>query len=357
MIALAVYSYLNHLRPFLIHTSTQLKIVSLFSRCPPPPNTLCSLVLFAMKSRTVVGRTLSKVKDRISSIGSLVSNSTDNPNPLVAPPKPFERPVATITASDPTLPPDEARVTSLDGAATPPSNPTPTTIAGLNIKTESWTVFNAHPKYHATAYVKIDVTCVPQSGGVPCPIPLPTYTNPGILQDLALELSLEGPGITLSHYGHLAYPVLKPSCHWINLIHIGIKDTSLASKLTTSFRSLGRSASRSAGRLGRYTNIDLINKWLHVLESDDAQHGANVGREPLILNATVRYKHSLLPKSTLLKDKTSCRVKMTQEEIERAEISGVDLKKTSESDDEGDSIEEDEERLREARVWGAPWLL
>ena len=354
---LAVSSYLNHLRSFLIHTSVQLDVALLFCRYPFPPNTLCSLVLFAMKSRTVVSRTLSKVKNRISSIGSLVSNSTDSPNPLVAPPKPFETPVATVIASDPTLPPDEARVTNLDGAATPPSDPTPTAIAGLNIKTEPWTVFNAHPKYHATAYVKIDVTCVPQSGGLPSPLPLPADTAPGNLLDLTLELSLEGPGITLSHYGDLVYPTLNPSCHWINLIHIGIKDTSLASKLTTSFRSLGRSASRSAGRLGRYTNIDLINKWLHVLESDDAQHGANVGREPLILNATVRYKHSLLPRSTRLKDKTSCRVKMTQEEIERAEISGVDLKKTTGSDDEADSVEEDEERLREARVWGAPWLL
>ena len=62
----------------------------------------------------------------------------------------------------------------------------------------------------------------------------------------------------------------------------------------------------------------------------------------------------------MLKDKASCRLKMTKEEIERAEISGVDLSKkragSDEDGDDGDDEDEYEERLREARVLGAPWL-
>ena len=140
-------------------------------------------------------------------------------------------------------------------------------------------------------------------------------------------------------------------------MHIGIKDSSLASKLSISLRSLGRSASRSAGRLGRYTNIDLINRWLNVLESDEPNPSV---REPVVVHATVRYKHSLLPKSTLLEDKTSFKVKMTKEEMERAELSGVDLHKRIKRDGDEEALDDDEdeyeERLREARVLGAPWL-
>lgn len=81
----------------------------------------------------------------------------------------------------------------------------------------------------------------------------------------------------------------------------------------------------------------------------------------MIVHATVRYKHSLLPETTTLEDKMGCRVKMTREEMERAEMSGVDLilKKrvgSDEDNDDGDGEDEDEERVREARVLGAPWL-
>jgi flavin-dependent dehydrogenase len=81
----------------------------------------------------------------------------------------------------------------------------------------------------------------------------------------------------------------------------------------------------------------------------------------VIVHATVRYKHSLLPETTTLEDKMGCRVKITRDEMERAEMSGVDmiLKKrvgSDEDNDDGDGEDEYEERVREARVLGAPWL-
>jgi hypothetical protein len=76
----------------------------------------------------------------------------------------------------------------------------------------------------------------------------------------------------------------------------------------------------------------------------------------------VRYKHSFLPESTMLEDTARCRVKMTKWEMERARIAG-DVYNTGDRAGEemgagvdGDGDEEDEERLREARVMGAPWL-
>ena len=313
-----------------------------------------------MKSRKAISRTLSKVKSRISSIGSLVSiNSTESPNPLLLPPPALVASIAPIVAKVSTTVDKQAEAAALDGAITPP-HPASLVIAGLNIKPESWTVFNSHPRYHATAYVKFDISCIAQSSGVPIAPPISPSHDPGQLQALTLELSLTGPGVTLSHYGNLTHSSLGThNDHWINLIHIGIKDTSLASKLSTSLRSLGRSASRSAGRLSRYTNLDLINRWLHVLESDDANTSTSeLHREPVVVHATVCYKHSLLSERTMLEDKASCRVKMTKEEIERAEMSGVGImstRKTAGSDDEGEE-DEYEERLMEARVLGAPFL-
>jgi hypothetical protein len=252
------------------------------------------------------------------------------------------------------------------------------------MSTESWTVFNTHPKYHATAYIKFDISCFPHPN-----ITTPTTPTLGHLYDLSLHLSLSGPGTTLSHYGNLTHntllhsqsPTADSDGHWINLLHIGIKDTSLASKLSTSFRSISRSAGRSigksAGRFGKYTNIDLINKWLTILESDAPEPE----REPVIVHAMVKYRHSLLPSSTELRGRVSCRVKMTRDEMERGVLSSVDLnldisdsarsrtvrtqrrvvgswygqgRKVEPMERESD--DEDEERIQEARVLGAPWL-
>ena len=79
----------------------------------------------------------------------------------------------------------------------------------------------------------------------------------------------------------------------------------------------------------------------------------------MVVHAKVRYRHSLLPDRTILEDKASCRVKMTKAEIERAEMSGVDLMSRSKlagSDGEDNDEDEYEERVREARVLGAPFL-
>jgi hypothetical protein len=281
-------------------------------------------------------------------------------------------------SSRPTSPPN------FDGSTLDPSSETPS-FAALNISTESWTVFNTHPKYHATAYIKLDISCIPHPN-----ITNLTTSTLGHLHDLSLHLSLSGPGTTLSHYGNLTHTTLLPASattdsdgHWINLLHIGIKDTSLASKLSTSFRTISRSASRSigksAGRFGKYTNIDLINKWLTILESDTPEPE----REPVIVHAIVKYRHSLLPSNTELRDRVSCRVKMTRDEMERGVLSSTDLnldisdsarsrtvgtqrrvvgswygqgRKVERLERESDDDDEDEERIQEARVLGAPWL-
>ena len=80
-----------------------------------------------------------------------------------------------------------------------------------------------------------------------------------------------------------------------------------------------------------------------------------------MVNATVRYKHSLLPEHTMCLDEVGCSVKMGKGERERAEMT-VELEgqrtKRSGSDEDGHETSEDEEeeRVREARVLGAPWL-
>lgn len=313
------------------------------------------------KSRTFISRTLSRVKSRISSLGS----TSDSPNPLIAPPSPRE----TLASPTPTRRSDRHtqhhRVddTSLkstaaylrgveddtsarvDGIAEASSRPLDLAVAALHLKASTWTVFGTHPKYSATAYVNIELVCGKHQE---CKIvtseqelaQCPTREQPaGHLRDLSLETTITGPGILIKQYGHPKRPSLAPGERWLVVHHIGIRDTSLASKLSTSFRSLG-------GRLGRLSNMEMINHWLDVLRKDTEQ--ADSSRERPQVSVRVEFKHNLLPSTTLLVEERSIELAMIEDETEGTRLEGVRLDHAEE--------QEDEERLREMRVLGAPWL-
>lgn len=316
------------------------------------------------KSRTLISRTLSKVRSRLSSFDFV----GESPNPLLAPP------TASTTISTPTRQPRPqstdapsylgAALASFDDSTLvrPDDGPVPLatdgaieahslahrppSIATLQVKTLTWTVFGTHPKYPATAYVNIDLACeversiaaAKREEGTERDDTLAAMSA-GQLFDLTLQTTLTGPGSLIKRYGHTERRSMETGQRWLVVLHIGIKDTSLASKLSTSFRSLG-------GRLGRISNVDVINRWLDVLHRDTAQAESDTQR--LQLSMRVEFRHSLLPCTTLLVEERDIEVAMTETEKERAHLEGINL----DSGDDG----EDEERLREFRVLGAPWL-
>ncbi|ETN38160.1 uncharacterized protein HMPREF1541_07784 [Cyphellophora europaea CBS 101466] len=313
------------------------------------------------KSRTFISRTISRVKSRISSFGS----TTESPNPLIAPPSPS----TTLISATPTpracrtLPPRRTvhgtsigqnvdrtsrevnRAPPVDGPSDRDEASRWPAVAALELKTSTWTVFGTHAKYPATAYVNFDITCeyhehvVGNSGGSELHRDSANAKEGGFLMDLTIIPTLTGPGVLLKQYGHVTKKSLSPGERWMLVLHIGIKDTSLASKLSTSFRSLG-------GRLGKVSNVDVINRWLEVLQKDTAQ--PELVRPKLLVSARVGFRHSMLPQTTLLIEERMTEVAMTEQEMERARLGGVKLEDVDE--------EEDEERLREMRVLGAPWL-
>lgn len=207
-------------------------------------------------------------------------------------------------------------------------------------------MFGTHPKYPATAYVNFEISAIAYNDTATATTrkrPNATDTRQvcdGYVYDLTIKPTVSGPGIILKQYGDLIRPQLSTGDRWILVLHVGIKDTSLASRLSTSFRSLG-------GRLGRISNVEVINRWLDVLQRDTAATSGS-RQQPLEVSATVEFRHSLLPPSTILSHQCSIEIAMTAADMERAKAEGVKL---------GDvSDDEDEERLQEMRVLGAPWL-
>jgi hypothetical protein len=321
------------------------------------------------KSRTLISRTISRVKSRISSFGSL----TESPNPLIAPPS-ISDPIATPTRASksktvghrshraPEVDRRNAHVLGVtasplvDGAvdASQSARPPIITIASLKVKTSTWTVFGTHPKFPATAYVNIDLDCEPSQKSI---VALKEQEDDqtqhkkavhqpdaGILYELSVQTSLTGPGVLIKQYGHESRQCMRIGERWLVVLHIGIKDTSLAARLSTSFRSLG-------GRLGRISNVEVINRWLDVLHRDGEKGREEMDtQQRLEVEVKVVFKHSALPRTTLCMEERTVEVALTEDEVERAKLEGVKLEGGEEE------VEEDEERLREMRVLGAPWM-
>ena len=93
--------------------------------------------------------------------------------------------------------------------------------------------------------------------------------------------------------------------------------------------------------------MDVINRWLDVLQKDTTSH-ATASRISPQVQVKISCRHSLLPETTTLTEERTVQIAMTELDVERAEIEGIKL--------DGDSEDDDEERLQEMRVMGAPWL-
>lgn len=309
------------------------------------------------KSRTLIGRTLARVKSRLTSFGS--GEGTQSPNPLIAPPASpsrTRRAFRTVPQRSPAHDTIRAPKTQRTVIANNSSTRTITNIrngqtqskregvhildldvdeariAALRVDTSTWTVFGTTAKYAATAYVNIEVSSTANAAAED------GNASAGHLYGLKISHIVTGPGVIIKQYGDVTRRVLVPGEEqWTSVLHIGIKDTSLAAKLSTSFRSIG-------GRLKKVSNMEVINRWLNVLQEDTAPRSTTMHSDPVEVRIKITFKHTLMPRTTTLYEERLVTVAMTEGEVERA--------KAVLNDDE----DEDEERLREMRVLGAPWL-
>lgn len=194
-------------------------------------------------------------------------------------------------------------------------NPLPA-IAALKVDAFTFTVFGRHPKFGVSAYAIFDVTALRQNPfldgqrSVFPPMPPPPYrlTNdyPGNLIDLEIESFISGAGLKLAEIGSSKIETLYVEDHWVIVVHVGVKENSLASRLSTSVRSRQSTTPRQSE--DKYSSFSLIDQWLDVLKMEKKKKN-----EPVIVTAVVRYRHCFLPDDALVETRASCTIKMQPE--------------------------------------------
>ncbi|RMD41536.1 hypothetical protein DV735_g3607, partial [Chaetothyriales sp. CBS 134920] len=211
-----------------------------------PPS---QLTMRTSMSRTVVSRTFAKVRSRISSIGSATSQGVDDNKPTTAtntspvtPPKTGE-PSQQLPAPAPATAGADSTQDDVSSSRSPPTSCPEDKqppegegrgegrfpqISGLVITPSTWTICAnpSYPEYAATAI----------TGGA--------HT---VLQD----------------FTQYRLARLEPDGTWLCLVHLAFNETSLASKLAASWKSLKSRTSRS---LKSY-NLETIDRWLDILST------------------------------------------------------------------------------------------
>ncbi|EXJ82869.1 hypothetical protein A1O3_06684 [Capronia epimyces CBS 606.96] len=239
-----------------------------------------------------------------SRVGPIAYHPVGSPNPLRAP--------------QPSL----ASVLSRQTSPSTEETPLPA-IAAVKIDTFTTTSFGQNPKFSATAHAIFNVTAVPQNAcmadesDASSNLPLPPYrlmdNYPGYLTDLEFQTFISGPGTKLVEMG----PPTRESLHlgdsWVTVVHLGVKETSLASRLSISVRSKGNSS--AARSMEKSASMSLIDQWLDVLKMDNRKKN-----EPVVVTAVIKYRHAFMPADTWLKTRTSCTPDMTGKNIAEAEI-------------------------------------
>jgi len=231
-----------------------------------------------------------------------------SPNPLNAPPNSLD-----LSRRPPTVDPSSTHGTPVPG------------VAAIKVEALSFCVFDKDPKYSATGYAIFDVTAINQNNlcnenaGIafnplstaqyqadPSLPPPPYYlmnNYPGRLADLTIETSVSGPGIKLVQMGLQHLYSLKVGGRWVTIVHLGLKENSLASRLSTSIRS--RENKSSVKGHEKSPSLSLIDQWLDVLKMD----GRNKN-EAVVVTAVIKYRHAFMPANTFLETRAECSVNM-----------------------------------------------
>lgn len=209
-----------------------------------------------------------------------------NPNPLLVPPPSAHSGLPSISASDASL----IRQGLVAGNRVRLPN-----ISALTVDTYTFMVQSNDPKYRAIAYVVFDLSTREQNSlhrnsDVNPYVPEPPYNMidaySGFLHELSIETTVSGPGVQVSQIGLSSLAYLNNDDRWVFVVSLGIKDTSLASRLSTSLRHRQSNAQMSSA-------MAMVDHFLDVLKTDKDE-------ESVVLSAVIRYRHGFLPPDTKL---------------------------------------------------------
>lgn len=147
------------------------------------------------------------------------------------------------------------------------------------------------------AYVIIDVACCAQNARQSqqrlCQRGPPAShldNDPGCLDGLQMAISIEGPCGQLWEAGAPQRQTLGVGDRWTVVVKLGLKETNLAARLSSSARSRTRNS----------TSLALIDQFLQTLEMDSKRS------EPVYLHAVVKYRHAFFPEDTMLETGAVC---------------------------------------------------
>lgn len=181
-------------------------------------------------------------------------------------------------------------------------------IAALNIETSTFTIFGQNAKYGATAYAIFDMSVDKQNALSTAPsvndasVPAGPYrlldNYPGNLANLEIQTSISGAGVNLVEIGVPKVTRLNVGNRWIYMVHVGVKENSLASRLSTSVRS----------KENKSLPISIIDQWLDVLKLDNRKK-----TEPVTVTVVVKYRHNFMPATTTLETRATCAIKLVSE--------------------------------------------
>ncbi|KAI1616113.1 hypothetical protein EDD36DRAFT_461007 [Exophiala viscosa] len=211
-----------------------------------------------------------------------------NTNPLYAPPPSLHERPPSISASERSA--IRRGVTSIDLARIP-------LLTAITVDSQAFKAHEDGPKYRATAYAIFNITALKQNPLIATEGYQPMQNYPGTLLDIKIGTEISGPGIKLGEMGAQRYAMLNTGDCCAIVVRIGIREDSLASRLSTSLRSRN-------GNLEKSTSAVLIDHFLDVLKMDNNKHD-----EPVVVSAIIKYRHNFLPETTLLETRASCTIK------------------------------------------------
>ncbi|EXJ87741.1 hypothetical protein A1O1_04667 [Capronia coronata CBS 617.96] len=183
-------------------------------------------------------------------------------------------------------------------------------IAAVKIDTFTTTSFGQKSNFSATAHAIFSVTIVPQNASMAEPesdaesdlFPLPPYrlldNYAGHLTDLQMQTFISGPGTKLVEMGPTKRETLHLGDNWVSAVHFGVKETSLASRLSTSVRSKGNQ--NLAQCQENSASLSIIEHWLDVLKMDNRKKN-----EAIVVTVVIKYRHTFMPADTWLETSSS----------------------------------------------------
>jgi hypothetical protein len=128
------------------------------------------------------------------------------------------------------------------------------------------------------------------------------------LIQVEMQTFISGPGVKLVEFGPPSVATLTDNDDWVSVVHLGLNENSLASRLSTSVRSKDNQKANKSDE--KSPSLSIIDQWLDVLKMDNRKK-----LEPVVVTAVYKYRHCFLPPTVFLESEASCTIALAPENV------------------------------------------